>query len=146
MQSTPPPLDEPQDVINVWIVEDHENFREGIQEMLDYEPGVICSYAFPTCEHMLEVLGSVPAPDIILMDISMPVMNGYEATAAIREQETDLNRRPAQILALTAHVLDEERQACLAAGMNSFLTKPLRKQDLMDAIGDAREALLDAAA
>lgn len=80
------------------------------------------------------------AADIILMDISMPVMNGYEATAAIREQEAELRRRPAQILALTAHVLEEERQACLNAGMNGFLTKPLRQQDLMDAIDTARKA------
>jgi len=80
------------------------------------------------------------AADIILMDISMPVMNGYEATAAIREQESQLRRRPAQILALTAHVLEEERQACLTAGMNGFLTKPLRQQDLMDAIDVARKA------
>lgn len=80
------------------------------------------------------------AADIILMDISMPVMNGYEATAAIREQEAELRRRPAQILALTAHVLEEERQACLKAGMNGFLTKPLRQKDLMDAIDTARKA------
>ncbi len=70
----------------------------------------------------------------------MPVMNGYEATVAIREQEKELRRRPAQILALTAHVLEEERQACLEAGMNAFLTKPLRQQDLMDAIETARKA------
>ncbi len=83
------------------------------------------------------------AAEIILMDISMPVMNGYEATAAIREQERNQHRRPAQILALTAHVLEEERQSCLNAGMNGFLTKPLRKQDLMDAIATAREAAME---
>lgn len=82
--------------------------------------------------------------DVILMDISMPVMNGYEATAAIREQEHSLGRSPAQILALTAHVLEEERQSCLKAGMNDFLTKPLRKQDLIDAISVARKAMVKA--
>lgn len=131
------------DGLNILVVDDTETNRF-LADVYFKGSGADLRFAENGREAVIMTM-DIPA-DIILMDISMPVMNGYEATAAIREQETDLNRRPAQILALTAHVLDEERQACLAAGMNSFLTKPLRKQDLMDAIGDAREALKDVAA
>ncbi len=68
--------------------------------------------------------------DLILMDCEMPIMDGYEATAAIRhiENESALPTRP--IAALTAHVLDEQRQAMRDAGMDHFLGKPVRKRAL----------------
>lgn len=64
-------------------------------------------------------------PTLVLMDISMPVMNGLEATAAIRghEEANGLSRCP--ILALTANAMQEDREACLLAGMDDFLTKPI---------------------
>jgi len=61
--------------------------------------------------------------DIVFMDVQMPVMDGYAATRAIREQVRG-ERRP-QILALTAHTGAEDRAACLACGMDDFLVKPI---------------------
>lgn len=67
--------------------------------------------------------------DIILMDVSMPKMDGYAATQAIRELESVAgNRIP--IIALTANSLDEDRQRCLDAGMDGFLVKPLEREAL----------------
>ena len=63
--------------------------------------------------------------DIILMDVSMPVMTGLEATHALRAEGHDI-----PIYALTAHARDEERQECLKAGMNGFLSKPIQLDEL----------------
>jgi two-component system, sensor histidine kinase len=67
--------------------------------------------------------------DLLLMDVQMPGMDGLEATAAIRLLERESGART-PIVALTAHALAEDRERCLAAGMDAFLTKPLRAPQL----------------
>jgi CheY-like chemotaxis protein len=66
--------------------------------------------------------------DIVLMDVQMPLMDGLEATRRIRDQ-LPVDRQPF-IIAMTASALIEDREACEAAGMEDFLTKPVRKRDL----------------
>jgi PAS domain S-box-containing protein len=75
-----------------------------------------------------------PPFDLILMDIQMPLMDGYEAVRAIREIEAKEGRRPVPIVALTAHALESERAAILEAGCDAHLTKPIRKAELIEAI------------
>ncbi|PQA86780.1 hybrid sensor histidine kinase/response regulator [Hyphococcus luteus] len=67
------------------------------------------------------------APAIVMMDLSMPVMDGFEATARIRSYETEANLLRTPIVATTAHVLDEDRERCRKAGMDDFLAKPIKK-------------------
>ena len=69
-------------------------------------------------------------PAAILMDLSMPEMDGYEATRRIREIEAERGYQRTPIIAATAHVLEEDRDRCRLAGMNDFLPKPIRKPQL----------------
>ncbi|RLB03410.1 MAG: hypothetical protein DRG55_00355 [Deltaproteobacteria bacterium] len=75
--------------------------------------------------------------DLILMDVQMPEMDGLEATRAIREWERDKGRHT-PIVALTAHAFEEDRRRCLEAGMDAYLSKPIKVQELFKTI----EALL----
>lgn len=72
--------------------------------------------------------------DLVLMDMQMPVMDGYEATRIIRRWEEDKNIKETPIIAFTAHALKEEVQRCLDAGCTDHLAKPVKKKDLMEAI------------
>ena len=68
--------------------------------------------------------------DLILMDVSMPEMDGYEATAAIRAFEREQKRTPTPIICLTAHVMQADIEAAHAAGMDDYLAKPISKDKL----------------
>jgi CheY-like chemotaxis protein len=73
-------------------------------------------------------------PDLILMDLHMPLMDGYTATTQIRQWETLHHRPRLPILALTADAFEEDRQHCLAVGMDDFLTKPIAVDALKAAL------------
>ncbi|MEO5864143.1 MAG: response regulator, partial [Nitrospiraceae bacterium] len=74
--------------------------------------------------------------DLVLMDIQIPVMDGYQATEAIRQWEREQQRTPTPIVAFTANAFKEDLEVSLAVGCVAHLTKPLRKQDLLKAILD----------
>ena len=72
--------------------------------------------------------------DLILMDIEMPIMDGYEATQKIRQWEQGQKRTPVPIIALTAHAFIRFKKKCLDAGCSDFLTKPVKKSKLIETI------------
>ncbi|SIQ76361.1 Signal transduction histidine kinase [Alkalispirochaeta americana] len=79
--------------------------------------------------------------DLILMDVSMPEMDGIEATRAIRQWEQDQNRKPQPIIALTAHAFADDITLFLEAGMNSYVPKPYKARQLLQEISNTIEAL-----
>jgi CheY-like chemotaxis protein/HPt (histidine-containing phosphotransfer) domain-containing protein len=70
--------------------------------------------------------------DLVLMDVQMPEMDGFEATKEIRKREKD--SKPVPIIAMTAHAMKEDRERCLEAGMNDYVSKPVEPQKLLEAI------------
>jgi CheY-like chemotaxis protein len=72
--------------------------------------------------------------DVILMDVQMPVVGGFEATARIREHERTHNLQRTPILALTAHALEGDRRRCLDGGMDDYLSKPFRADQLLEKV------------
>ncbi len=121
-----------EDTLNILVVEDNDlnaKFLSAILKRLNFKfdlavNGSICVEKFLENNY-----------DLILMDIQMPVMNGLEATARIRELEQQMeveHRIP--IIAITAFAFEHDKQNCLDAGMDDYLTKPYRPQDLIDII------------
>jgi len=74
------------------------------------------------------------SPDLVLMDLQMPVMDGFEATTVLRQRET-LTGVHTPIVALTANAMKGDREKCLEHGMDGYVAKPINRQILMDEIG-----------
>lgn len=117
----------------VLVVEDNLTNRIVIDAMLK-KMGI----ATVTAENGEEALGRVMAEadriDVILMDVQMPVLDGYQATGSIRDWEQAQQRTPLPIIALTADAFPEDRARCLAAGMDDYLSKPVHVNVLADTL------------
>ena len=119
----------------ILIVEDNELNSEIALEILN-EYGFLVDTAENGAEAVEKVKNSKPGNyDLVLMDVQMPVMNGYEATRQIRALD-DPALAGIKILAMTANAFDEDRKKALECGMDGFLSKPIVIEELIDALHD----------
>ncbi|TPK85676.1 response regulator [Mesorhizobium sp. B2-4-13] len=124
--------------MRVLLAEDNERVRGLIEETLR-QFGCLVQVAGDGEEAV--AAARLTSFDAILMDCSMPRLDGIRATSRIREIEASVvERRRAHIVALTASAYTTDREACLQAGMDDFLSKPFKRDELFRALGIAAEA------
>lgn len=107
----------------ILIVDDNRTNRKLIEVFLDRQglPHASAENGAQAVE-----MANTLRPDLILMDVSMPIMNGLKAAQEIRNREHDCAGPPTRIVGLTAHSAPEDRQACLDAGMDEHMAKPIK--------------------
>lgn len=115
--------------LTILVAEDNKTNQFLIRKILKDQP---CNVQFVENGRLAVEASARLSPDIILMDMSMPEMDGLQATRKIRASD---HFQPV-IIALTANAFDSDKAACKAAGMNDFLSKPVRKNALLQAIAD----------
>lgn len=118
--------------VRVLVVEDNPINRKVIEALLR-KLGAEVSHAEDGRKGADAALRDEP-PDLVLMDLQMPVLDGFGATLEIRSREQAESRASVPIVALTADAFPETRERCLAAGMNDFLTKPVAIEALRSVI------------
>ena len=130
--------------LNVLVAEDNAVNQKLIERLLGKK-----GHTVTVVQNGREALEMVQqrAFDVVLMDCQMPEMDGLEATARIRQAEKGGNHLP--IIALTAHAMQGDRERCLAAGMDAYVSKPVKWEELLSAmesamVADSRPEALDA--
>ncbi|MGF7185864.1 PAS domain S-box-containing protein [Desulfitispora alkaliphila] len=113
--------------LNVLLVEDIYTNQEIAREILEQE-----SLQVTVAENGSEALECIRKHnyDVILMDMQMPIMDGYKATKQIRAL-TDVEKKNIPIIALTAHAMAGDKERCLEAGMNDYISKPFNPEELL---------------
>ena len=137
---TPRQADDPSPSaqLRVLVVEDNEINQvvaRGFLKALGYACSVVSNG-----REAVEVLCAPHAYDMVMMDWQMPELDGLEATRRVRACEAAHARRPIPIIALTANALVGDREKCLEAGMNDFLSKPFQLNELADKLNRWRPA------
>jgi two-component system, sensor histidine kinase and response regulator len=128
------PLEIPAALANIRILLAEDNIVNKIVALAQIQQLGYTAQAVADGLEVLKTLENV-SYDIILMDCQMPELDGYETTRTIRKREQALDgscpwKAPIYIIAMTAHAMQGEREKCLAAGMDDYLTKPVRTPDL----------------
>jgi CheY-like chemotaxis protein len=116
--------------LSILIAEDNEInalLARALLVRLGHQPTIAVNGAAAIESYLVAMSAGAPY-DLVLMDVHMPDVDGLEATRQIRAAEAGTHRTP--IVALTANAYGEDREACLAAGMNDFLVKPLDRERL----------------
>ena len=118
------------DVKKIALVDDHTMFRKGLAVLIGLFSGYKVLMDVANGREFIDQLDPNELPDIVLLDIHMPVMDGYTATAEIRNKlKSDI-----PVIAMTAHAFSGEREKCISYGMDDYISKPIREDVLLTLI------------
>lgn len=118
-------------ILNILIADDSEDNLFLLQRFLkDLNCNIVAAH---NGEEAFEEYKKQPF-DLILMDLQMPIMNGYEATEAIRKYENENNMKSTAVIAVTAYALNEEKEKGMQFGFADYITKPLNKKQLQETV------------
>jgi len=114
-------------VLKILLVEDEEVDRLATSKLLQFR-----GYDVAAVANGAEAISRLREEsfDMVLMDIRMPIMDGVKATRAIRNAEAGENARNILIIALTAYAMVEDREKCIAEGMDDYISKPVNYEEL----------------
>ena len=119
---------------DVWVVEDKAIFRNALESLLRKTPGLGCTLSVESCEEALVSIEEGNAPDIILMDIGLPGMDGIEGTRRIKALSPTT-----RIIILTVHEESQKIFDAVCAGASGYLLKPSSAEDIADALSDVQQ-------
>ena len=114
---------------NVWLVEDHEDARRMVARVINRTTTLHCPRAFATCEDALAALGREPAPQVILLDVGLPGMNGIEGISRIKGLAADTH-----VIMLTVYDDHEKVFNAICAGASGYLLKTADQDAIIQAI------------
>src|SRR5205823_2883070 len=117
--------------ISVWLIEDHDDFRNTVARLIDRIKGVHCPRTFSTCEEALAALSRERGPEIILSDVGLPGMNGIEGIGKIKALSPST-----RIIMLTVHDDHDKIFEAICAGASGYLLKNSSRQPITTAIQD----------
>ena len=126
--------------MNIIVAEDNELNMEIVKYILE-DAGASVHPSYDGAQ-AVETFSSAPPGtyDVILMDIMMPVMDGYEAARSIRDMEmTRPDAADIPVIAMTANAFDDDRRKSLEAGMNDHITKPIDREKMITVIAECRK-------
>ncbi len=133
--STPSRKDEMEEPLRVLLAEDNLINQRVLVAMLEKR-----GHSVEVVDNGLDAVKAWEKGgfDLVLMDLQMPIMNGLDAVTEIRAKEAEDGKRPIPVYALTAQAQEEDRTRCLEAGMDAYLSKPLKIDDLIALLRNCR--------
>ena len=120
------------ETIHVWLIEDHKTYGERLARALNRVEGLACTQRFTACEDAFAALATEPAPQVLLLDVGLPGMNGIDGIARLRQLAPQL-----AIVILTVFEEDDKIFRAICAGAAGYLLKTSSTEDIAAAIRSA---------
>jgi DNA-binding NarL/FixJ family response regulator len=120
------------DTIHLWIIEDHKTYGERLVRALNRLDGIACTQRFTACEDAFAALNTEPAPQVLLLDVGLPGMNGIEGITRLRQLAPST-----AIVILTVFEEDDKIFRAICAGAAGYLLKTSNTEDIAAAIRSA---------
>ncbi len=117
--------------VRILVAEDNVTNQKVVERMLEK-----LGYRADVVENGRDAIKALDAApyDMVFMDVQMPQMDGFEATAAIRQREKERDTGHLPIIAMTAHAMKGDRERCIDSGMDDYVSKPIQPKELAAAI------------